>query len=79
MVAILWLTIIVIKMTKIFTCITLSKESIEREVPPDCIYFNQVQTFSKKDSLHMARLKSIRNINTPYFLYVIQMTQCLKN
>lgn len=54
-------------MTKIFTCITLSKEPIEREVPDNCVYFNQVQTFTKKDSLHMARLKSIRNIDTPYF------------
>lgn len=67
MVAILWLTIIVIKMTKIFTCVTLSKEPIELKVPDNCLYVNQVQTFTNRQSLHTARLKSIRNVTTPYF------------
>lgn len=67
MVVILWLTIIVIKMTKIFTCVTLSKEPIELKVPDNCAYLNQVQTFTKDNTLHLARLSSIRKINTPYF------------
>lgn len=52
---------------KLFTCITLSKEPLIRQVPDNCLLYNQVQTFTEKHTLHNYRLDSIEQVTTPYF------------
>lgn len=53
----------------IFTCITLSSEEMQRDMPSNVVYYNHVRRFSDVASLHNERLNSIKYVTTPYFYY----------
>jgi hypothetical protein len=57
-------------MSKLFTCITLSKEIFNRKLPDDCLYYNSVQTFNKHLTSYEVRLNCIKKITTPYYLMI---------
>jgi hypothetical protein len=52
-----------------FTCITLSSEEMQRNTPPNVVYYNHVRKFSDVCSLHNERLESIKNCKTEYFFF----------
>lgn len=55
---------------KEYTCVTLSREPLQRAVDDDTVYLNYVSTFDSAAGVYAARNKAVEKVTTPYFFFL---------